>query len=679
MHIAKSATLLMFSMALSCALLESSVSAGDNLDTSFTRDNIRVQHEGVTGQGQNHQDRVIARQIEVNSLAFDQVAGHSPLEPNYNPKRPLKMTKMELCALVKFNCLAKNTRTPRIPEACFIQFGDYRSVNDPKLPRLLKTGAKNNRIVNSGNSLLSCQSEPGSEDSQAHSRIKSNMQNDQSICSLAFYGDKITETRHYANVIETEDKTLGIDAEMSASKFPLTLHKPVSIYGDSRSIGMLVTSTTGAGANTIDFAQSGSHAAPDFTNADVGRPIEIGGAGRSGGVLTSTITAVLSTTTITVADSAQTAQASVLEGVVIGHDDTAALNQAFAESAIRPLSLACGSYRITGPISLPAGGYVLGRNGNPYNFLRGFAGQSGTSPQPCQMFIADGFSREWDSAAGGIILGGYTHLEGIGIDMQAVVNPPPAIYGKYGWNQIISNFSVGGRYSLQAAYNKSTQDAGWFIWGNDFSTATSSGIRLDNVTDSIISHNWSHGHANSGLDINSSGGISAVGNVLENCLSAGVTVYGFSQNNSLVANKIVNNGAWGIYINSAAGDMTVAANMISYNGFRPDGANWYFAGASTIVLTASGNSYRPGGPGNYQANAGIGATIGAGSTFIEAWPAQARGMYYGDAKSLIQPKLLLSPNNLPGPYLNDSGASNAGVPIGAEYYDASGLRRKRIS
>lgn len=33
----------------------------------------------------------------------------------------------------------------------------------------------------------------------------------------------------------------------------------------------------------------------------------------------------------------------------------------------------------------------------------------------------------------------------------------------------------------------------------------------------------------------------------------------------------------------------------------------------------------------------------------------------------------------PGPYANDTAAAKAGVSVGAEYYDASGVRRRRIS
>ena len=37
------------------------------------------------------------------------------------------------------------------------------------------------------------------------------------------------------------------------------------------------------------------------------------------------------------------------------------------------------------------------------------------------------------------------------------------------------------------------------------------------------------------------------------------------------------------------------------------------------------------------------------------------------------------PSDFPGPYANDATAATAAVPVGAEYSDTSGIRRKRIS
>lgn len=63
-----------------------------------------------------------------------------------------------------------------------------------------------------------------------------------------------------------------------------------------------------------------------------------------------------------------------------------------------------------------------------------------------------------------------------------------------------------------------------------------------------------------------------------------------------------------------------------------------------------------------------------------ASPATTAGAYVAQfTAAKLQPFWNPTPADLPGPYANDNAAASSGVPVGAEYKDASGIRRQRVS
>jgi hypothetical protein len=442
--------------------------------------------------------------------------------------------------------------------------------------------------------------------------------------------------------------------------------------------------TTTASNCTVSFTQYANqyYPAPAFTSANVGMPIEIGGAGAAGGTLTTTIATVTSASQITTTLCPSTALAGVAETIVAGYDDTSEIQAAFNASVSSPAQIPCGKYRITGPLTLPFGGYVFGRSVNQYYYYPGSAQYNTPAnvPPPCVMLLGDRFSSGWSGATAALTLGGYAHLEGFGLDMSFETTYP-VIYGNMPFNEVIHNNTYGGQYSIETDYN-ANQDQGWVVDSNNFSTAAVDCIRINSITDGIVRGNWAHGCGGNAVNNVNSGSITYLGNVLENSTSFGINFYGGSGNIVAVANKIGNNYGGGVSFQQTTGTFPISltGNEFSGNAAGVSSANIFWNGANTSPVILAGNMYAASGNATYQVRVASGGSIAAGSAAYETWPAMLTAIYYDTgSQAAAQPILQNSPNNLPGPYANDAAAAAAGVPVGAEYYDSAGIVRKRIS
>jgi hypothetical protein len=366
---------------------------------------------------------------------------------------------------------------------------------------------------------------------------------------------------------------------------------------------------------------------------------------------------------------------SVPEQVFYGHDDTAALQAAFNAAAIQPVKVPCGTYRVTASLTTPWYSYITGSTVRQYYYSPGSAKMI---PPPCSFLIGDGF-RLSSSSLGFIQLGGYSHWEGIATSLQ---NGPaiPNIYGQYPWVELFHNFIYAGSVGIDYAYNARSVNQGWVIKDNDVSTASTC-IRASSVYDFHITDNFLHGCGGYALDINSAGVGIVLGNTLEDSTDGGLRVAGDSGSISITANKFDGNYGANVFISGMTGNITFTGNFFDQTGAPGAGnGSWRFSGNSTGGIMSSGNIFSRGKVSGTYTFAGVGTFTLGPSAFYDIPAAFPGGLFDSSTtRAVIQPMMMLSPNNLPGPYANDSAAAAAGVPVGAEYKDSSGIRRQRVS
>jgi hypothetical protein len=470
-------------------------------------------------------------------------------------------------------------------------------------------------------------------------------------------------------------------ATMASSSVP-EFTPDFGLSGNATVQNYLVTTTPGSCSVTL--AQADNFPAPAINYLMGGMPVEIGAAGASGAPLVTTIASIISATQFTVSTPCPASSlAATQRTVVIGYDDTAALQTAFSESAARPVKVPCGTYRVTGPLTVPAYGYVSAKISRPFYYAPGQAtyGSAHNVPAPCVLLAGDTYSSAWSTAPAVITVGGWDHLEGIAIDIS-FNSSIPVIYGNNANVELVGDFTYGGSHGIFADYNPDAQDQLWTLIGNMISATGLSGIRFYYTSDSRLFFNWVHsiGNANGAIELVNSGSIQASMNVVEDNAGSGFQIEGSTQA-TIVGNKIADNYNEAIQIVGLTGWLAVNGNEFASNGHNGTGPIYQFLGTNTGPMTTAGNIYDTISTQPYMACLGSGATgPGVGSTFHEFWPSLMLGIYCDTAtQAALQPMIANSPNNLPGPYANDAAAAAAGVPIGAEYYDASGVRRLRMS
>ena len=453
----------------------------------------------------------------------------------------------------------------------------------------------------------------------------------------------------------------------------LTAIDDFGAYGDAVSRQMLVTTTTGGAATTISFAQSGSWPAPSFSSLDIGKPIEIAGVGASGAALSTTISAVASTSQIVVAAGASTAVTSTAESVMYGHDDTTALQSAFNASATQPVTIPCGAYRVTSPLTTPMGAVITGRDIHPYYY---YPGASTSGPAPCDMLIGDGFLLS-GSATAFLTVGAYTHLEGVGVSLQ---NGPaiPAIYGTGAFVDLWRDYVYGGTVGIDFAYSASPLNQGWSIKDNDVSETSSDCFQANSVSDFLVEGNWFHACGGYTAYLNGSSTGLVIANTLEDSVS-GVELSGGTGRISITGNKFDGIYYCDLCFSGWSGNVSITGNFLDPIG--TSSGLWLFQNANTGTITAAGNTYYTNTSIASTTFKNTGTLTIPGSSCYEQEPAVGTGGIYDSTatRAVVQPMIESTPNNLPGPYANDAAAATAGVPVGAEYSDTSGVRRKRIS
>jgi len=411
--------------------------------------------------------------------------------------------------------------------------------------------------------------------------------------------------------------------------------------GNATSIQLLVTSTTGGSSKTINFSTSGNWPAPSFSSVNIGMPIEIAGIGAASGALSTTITAVNSASQIVVSAGAQTAVSATAEAVMVGYDDTTAVQNAFNASAAQPVHIPCGTYRITAPLTTPVAAIIYGSNFHPYYY---FPGTATTGPSPCQLLIGDGFTLSGGATAF-LQVGAYSHIEDVGISLQ---NGPaiPVIYGTGQFVELWHDYVYGGTIGIQFAFSASPLNLGWSIKDNDVSETTGDCLYVQSTTDFHIQDNWLHACGGYSINMNAAGVGNIIGNTLEDNGVGGLRLAGATAKLAVVGNKFDGNYYCDLCFSGFTGNVSITGNFLDPTG-APGYGVWLFQNANSGTITSAGNTYYTTSATAASTFANTGTLTIPGSSFYETTPAVGTvGIFDSTAtQKIIQPMISI-PNQL---------------------------------
>ncbi len=438
------------------------------------------------------------------------------------------------------------------------------------------------------------------------------------------------------------------------------------------------------------------------------------------------------------------------------NDSTTAIQAALNSSPSRIVYFTCGVYKITSPITAPINAVIKGETN--YAWYYSF-NDAGDVPLPCVRITPNNGGGGFTSQSGALILGGWTHIESVGMDCAAL-SLIPCIYTINPFDELIHVYTNHGSYSVYVAYQASPLSQGTRIRDSMLANAANDGVYLSGVADTDITRNDINGCGGYGLNVNAASNNMFNNNILQDCTSGGMRFAGGSNGNAITGNRFNGNYGAGIYFSGVTGANNFTGNDFAENGAAGDlvqGADLRFGNSSNSGCQVfAGNSYANNGSApNYVAIVNPGGTVSCGS-FYERLPSQvvsvfaptpsaaistitwlasvatytttaAHGLgtsgamqitisgatpsgYNGTfnctltgtstftcpiasnpgtetvpgtyqaqfTAAVLQPLWLSVPSDL-GNYANDAAAATAGVPVGAEYYDTSGLRRKRLN
>jgi hypothetical protein len=316
-------------------------------------------------------------------------------------------------------------------------------------------------------------------------------------------------------------------------------------------------------------------------------------------------------------------------------DDTTALQAAFTASASQVVTLPCGVYKTTAPLNVPASGVVRGSTNYAWYYSYGDGPVPASSIKPCVRITPSG-SGSWSGATGVINLGGWTHIEDIGIDGGAI-STIPLIYDNMPFDEIVHIWTNGGLNSISAAYNASLIAQGLRVRFSNLTNAHSDCLSLMVSADFDVTGNDINGCAGYAINDQTGPGIIA-NNILQDSSAGGLRLAGIVQGVTVVGNRFDGNYYDGMYFSGFTGNVSVVGNI-----FRTDGtdggvqsAHLLFAqNANTGLLTFSGNTYVTNGTyPNYIAAVLQGGTVGP-FAFYDKLPAQKLGVFAPTASAAL--------------------------------------------
>ena len=430
-------------------------------------------------------------------------------------------------------------------------------------------------------------------------------------------------------------------------------------------------------------------------------------------------------------------------------DDTAALQKAFTASATQAVTLPCGTYRVSSPLTVPTNGVIRGET----NYAWYYSSQAGS---PCAL-IKVIISSNWTGANGVVNLNAWSRVEGIGIDATPYTNIS-AFYTTSSYIELDRVFTYGGMHGVAAVFTTGAALQDLRIFDSTISGSFSDCVYAYYYGGVQVLRNDINGcgAGNHGAAVNLYQ--SAFGMIDDNQLQdnyIGLEIVGYVRDTEVVSNHFDTNTYEGILFSSSTGPNSFVGNSFSQSGVAD--IVWDNT-THTGCQTFTGNIYQTEGgsqtPYIFQVAAGGSLACGA---FSEQWPAQGSGVfaptpsaaissiawaggvatvttaaahglgsggvrqvtisgaspsgYNGTywctmtgtttftcpltgnpgtettpgtyvaqfTQAVLQPMLLPTPNNMPGPYANDATAAAAGVPVGAVYEDAAGVSHVLLS
>ena len=280
-------------------------------------------------------------------------------------------------------------------------------------------------------------------------------------------------------------------------------------------------------------------------------------------------------------------------------DSTSALNAAMTAGAYGAaiINMPCGTYKTSNAVVVPASTVVHGDTNYAWLFGYGISVGSGSVVpishiKPC-VIVKPAPSANWASAKGVFVLGGWTHINGVGVD-QSAINSQTSFYTNMPFDTVENSFSNGGVHSMWVDSPPAGVIAqGTILRNNFFESAVSGDCVLMGVTaDFQILNNDFDACSGSALNL----AYGSDGRVLGNVFGESLTGLRLGTIFAIVVanNTFIGNYYEGIDVTPVVGNMTISNNAFQANATNNqlNFADIYFdTGTRAGCITWEGNNF----------------------------------------------------------------------------------------
>lgn len=355
----------------------------------------------------------------------------------------------------------------------------------------------------------------------------------------------------------TGQQWILLNPALSGSSVPTVTPQQFGAKGTGLEENYLVTASSSS--CVINFAQAPTGAsgyyftAPAFNVSQVNAPIWFSAGGAANAALSSTIAQVNSATQIVLAagQCPQTSQAGTKLAVVLGFDDTAALQEFYSSTALGANfgTLPCGGYIYSSPLMVPPGSVV-----NGFNNYSWYAGWANSAPSCASLIVLPGAG--FAGAMGTEILGGYTHQKDVTINGLAesaipviyiAATPQPAT-SPAGFDEMLHMTILGGSQGLAPASGAQ----GFRLWDSFVYESTLDCVLLNTDFDWSLSRTETSGCGAAGVHLNGASNGSITDGLVQNNGSYGFVIAGTVHNVNIDTTRVITNFAGGVQFSGFA-------------------------------------------------------------------------------------------------------------------------------